>query len=178
MRSPLFALIVTAASLSALAQAPATPPRLPQPVADPCPVGLYANMNPTTATIWTTALEDQSNAAPTAGKAAPSGIHVEVSSTKKSIDQIELRVHYVPVGLRAMPLQSTSNLPDATKTFNLAAADGGALQLNGNLLVGPAATIQRVTVLSIRYADGSAWQPTAKQSCAAAVDHLMLINAK
>jgi len=152
-----------------------------------CPVGLTAQQQTNPAAIWTTALEDAGHTQ----KSGESGVRVQLSATKdKAILQVELRVHYTPSGLRFVPVgPATASAPDSpapndtaalgtdsVKTYQLAASDGGSLKLAGDLLVGTVATIKRVSVASIHFADGSTWQANAHQSCSVAINHFIPVS--
>jgi len=166
--------LLLAASGMAIAQNPAAG-------MDGCPVGLSARQQATAPSMWTIAQEDAHRIPLGPSR---SGVHVELNGNKgKAIQQVELRVHYLSEDTRVMTIAPGPATPDATlsgsdstKTYTLATADGNSLKLTAELLVGPASTLRSVSVSSIRYADGSSWQTSAKQRCSVPVDHLILVN--
>jgi hypothetical protein len=97
----------------------------------------------------------------------------------KTIRSLELRVSYLPPGLRFMPMdtkQTTKDMRESDKTFVLQDKDG--LRVVGDLLVGPAATITRVHLMSVTYADGSVWHPSSDEQCSVVPNRVMEVAAK
>jgi hypothetical protein len=148
-----------------------------------CPGQLQARQQATGgAVVWTTALEDQSDK--TAWTARPSGlgIHVEFAGVKTAVKAMELRVSYLPLGLRRMPLDTTlrntvaESPQERAKTFDLDRE--AAMQIGGDLLVGPAAMITRVHLVSATFADGSLWRAPDEDACTIEPNRWLLLEAK
>ena len=145
-----------------------------------CPGQLSARPAPTGgATVWTTALEDQDKKgrAPSAGSM---GVHVEFDGAKTQAHSVELSVRYLPLGLRVMPVAPDTNAKSSQeskkKTFSLAGEDKTPIE--GNLMVGPAATIESVHLMSATFADGSVWRAANDSTCTIEPDRLILVNTK
>jgi hypothetical protein len=161
-----------------------------------CPVAMSAQQAALGQTIWTISREDagqpRNEAVP---RSSDSGVHVELDSLPgggfqgnssrgyasrgKAIRQVELAVYFVPPGGRVLLLQArAADAPELKKTFNLSADGGAALQLAGDLLVGPAASITRVRVLRIEYTDRTAWQPSGNVVCSVEPNRFLLVGAR
>jgi len=140
-----------------------------------CPVGMKAQQSGVGQTLWTIALEDQSKTQ--SHTEGGMGVHVDLRAMNGStIKQVELAVHYLPVGTRFLPLETSSTPDDIKKTFNLSANDGASLKLAGDLLVGHAASILRVDLLSINYTDGTNWHTGKGNYCSAEPSRIVLVN--
>jgi hypothetical protein len=145
-----------------------------------CPGVLQARQQATGGgTVWTTALEDEHDDTARPGGL---GIHVDFAGVKTAVKSLELRVSYMPLGLRRVPVApETTNAKDDSpqeraKTFNLDRE--AAMKIGGDLLVGPAATITRVRLISVTYADGSVWHPSSEDVCSVEPSKYMLVEAK
>jgi hypothetical protein len=127
--------------------------------------------------VWTTALEDRN--AIRNGRPTGLGVHVEFERAASRVKALELRVSYLPLRLRMMPLATTlTNAPakrgeEQEKTFSLDRE--AATRINADLLVGPAATITRVRLLSVTFADGSVWHAPTEDACAVVPSRIMLV---
>jgi hypothetical protein len=134
------------------------------------------------ATVWTTAYEDHGDKADWIAKPRGLGIHVEYADAKTAVKGLELRVSYLPLGLKSMPAETQlTNGAERTpqekaKTFNLERE--AAMRVGGDLLVGPAATITRVHLLSATFADGSVWHASSEDQCSIVPSKFMLVEAK
>src|SRR5580658_9071700 len=96
-----------------------------------------------------------------------------------AIRSLELRVSYLPPGLRSIPTDAkpvTTDMRESEKTFVLQEKD--AMHVEGDLLVGPAATITRVRLMSVTYANGSVWHPSSADACSVVPSKYMLVEAK
>src|ERR1700744_1958915 len=124
-----------------------------------CPGALTAQQKATGgATVWTTAREDQKESAD--GKSNGLGVHVEFQGAKNAIKALELSVSYEPLGLKRVPVTPGTNgfaggTSEREKNFNLDRE--ASMRVDADLLVGPAATITSVRLVSATYADGSVW---------------------
>jgi hypothetical protein len=181
--SPVLKLAATlflASATATFAQAPATGRGMAvlNPTQANCPVGLSASLQARGQTLWTIAKENKPSAAdPTYG----AGVHVHLSAfTHMAIQNATLSVSYLAPGLNLEPITQTSSQPAATnnersKTFHLVSADPNTSALSGDLLVGPAANIQSVTVLSIQYTNGTRWSATPTSACTIQPSHVLLV---
>jgi hypothetical protein len=145
-----------------------------------CPGQLTARQQATEgAAVWTTALGD-----PSAAAARPHGlgIHVEFAGIRNEVKALELRVSYLPLGLRAMQVSPTmtntiaAQPQERTKTFDLDRT--AAMRIGGDLLVGPAATITRVHLVSATFADGSVWHAPSDDACTVVPNRVMQVATK
>ncbi len=136
-----------------------------------CPGALQARQQATGgATVWTTALGDD-----TAALAPPRGlgIHVEFQGRHNPVKGLELQVSYLPLGLHAIQVANTAQPQERAKTFNLDRV--AAMRIGGDLLVGPAATITRVHLVSATFADGSIWRAPSEEACTVVPNRLMQV---
>ena len=107
---------------------------------------------------------------------------VEFAGSKTAVKAMELRVSYLPLGLRSMPVvpQLTNGVEQSpqekAKTFNLDRE--AAMRIGGDLLVGPAATITHVHLMSATFADGSVWRAASDDQCSITPSKFMLVEAK
>lgn len=145
-----------------------------------CPGMLTARQQATGgAEIWTTGMGDQS-----AASATPRGlgIHVEFDGVRTAVKEIELRVSYLPLGLHVMQVGPATTHSVATqpreraKTFNLDRV--AAMRVAGDLLVGPAATITRVHLVSVTFADGHVWHAPSEDTCTVVPNRVMLVAGR
>ncbi|HEV2577982.1 MAG TPA: hypothetical protein VGU25_12300 [Acidobacteriaceae bacterium] len=145
-----------------------------------CPGALRASQQATGgATVWTTALEDQKDAA----KVRPSGlgVHVDFQVAHNAVKQLELRVSYEPLGLKRVPVAPGTNgsataTSEREKNFNLDRE--AAMKVDADLLVGPAATITSVHLMSATFADGSVWRAPTPDSCSVVPSRFVLVKSK
>jgi hypothetical protein len=143
-----------------------------------CPGQLTAQRRPTAGeTVWTVAQEDKGEK-DQANK--PSlGVHVAFQGVKTPMRSLELRVSYLPSGLRLMPVdpkQGTKDMQESDKTFVL--QQKAAVHVVGDLLVGAAATITRVHLMSVTFADGSVWRAPSADACSVVPNGVMEVAAK
>jgi hypothetical protein len=128
-------------------------------------------------TVWTIAQEDK-GIKDRANK--PSlGVHVAFQGAKTPMHSLELRVSYLPQGLRLMPVdpkQGTKDMRESDKTFVL--EQKAAMHVVGDLLVGSAATITRVRLMSVTFADGSVWRAPSADACSVVPSGVMQVAAK
>jgi hypothetical protein len=152
------------------------------PVGAGCPGQLMARQQASGgATVWTTAYEDRGDKADWIVRPRGLGIHVEFAGSKTPVKALELRVSYLPLGLRSMPAANLTNgveraPQEKAKTFDLDRE--AAMRVGGDLLVGPAATITRVHLMSATFADGSVWHASSADACSVVPSKFMLVEAK
>jgi hypothetical protein len=143
-----------------------------------CPAGALSARQQTAggATVWTTAQEDLQKKIQ--GRTPGSmGVHVNFDSVKNPVASVELSVSYLPLKLRVMPVAPGADTnADSKKTFVLKQA--AALKIDGDLMVGPAATIQTVHLISATFADGSVWRAPNEDSCTVEPSRMLLVTTK
>lgn len=86
-------------------------------------------------------------------------------------------MYFIAPGTRVLPVAEADALPAQKKTFNLA-TDRASLKLMGDLLVGPAASITRVQLLSLTYADGTTWSARSDSPCSVEPDRFILVGSQ
>jgi hypothetical protein len=170
------AFIFLGAGTVALAQAPYSTPDAGQAG---CPVGISASLQARGQTMWTIAQEDnRASSTQTYG----AGVHVDLRALKpNAIQGVTLSVSYLTFGLHTQLVTQFSAQPgkpvsERSKTFQLVSADPDVPDLSGDLLVGSAATIQRVKLLSVRYADGTEWHSAPARRCSIEPSHILLVS--
>lgn len=131
-----------------------------------CPGALWAQRQPGGgATVWTVAQEDRNRDRQTQGMKG-SGVHVEFNTPNKSVQMLELTVNYVPAGVRVKPVAPGTDATiskESKKTFVL--QQESSRRVDADLLIGPAATITRVHVVSATFSDGSGWRAPSEDVC-------------
>lgn len=129
-----------------------------------CPGILSARRQGVGGTVWTTALEDRNIVR--SGRPTGLGVHVEFEHRGSPVKALEMRVGYLPPGLRLMPVAGDLRSDtEREKTFDLDRV--AAERIDGDLLVGAAATITRVRLVSVTYADGNVWREPTENACVA-----------
>jgi hypothetical protein len=104
---------------------------------------------------------------------------VAFQGVKAPVRSLELRVSYLPSGLRVMPVdpkQGTKDMRESDKTFVLQQKAG--VHVVGDLLVGPAATITRVHLMSVTFSDGSVWRAPSADACSVVPNGVMEVAAR
>ena len=148
-----------------------------------CPVGMTARQKGAGQTLWTIALEDQGDSGRAAeAKRGGLGVAVELKAEKDhGMREATFEVSYLPPGMRVLPIDQAGlahGAELAKKTFSLSASDDGTLKLMGDLLVGRAATIERVHLVSLTYTDGAHWQADGAGSCVVEPSRVVLVDAR
>lgn len=178
-----FMVAVAGLMVAAVGQAQSWPPLNAGavPIGARCPGQLIAQHQPTGgATVWTVAQEDKNRE----GQAKGLGLHVEfeapnVKTPMNKVQAMELSVSYLPAGSRVMPIEAgtdSKNAKESKKTFVL--QQEAARRFDANLLVGPAATITRVHLVSATFADGNVWHASSEDVCSVEPSKYMLVEAK
>lgn len=147
-----------------------------------CPGALRASQQATGGEImvWTKSPGDYETFPGT--RAQGLGVHVEFEHAGSRVKSVELRVSYLPLKLRSMPVDAMTATPvtmpemEREKTFVLDRVAG--TRVGGDLLVGPAATITRVRLVSVTYEDGSTWHEPVNGACAVVPSRIMLVAGK
>jgi hypothetical protein len=143
-----------------------------------CPGQLSAHQQSSGgSTMWTIALEDKDKKEqpPAAGSL---GVHVEFQGVKTQARSAELSVSYLPAGLRVMPVTpgAKSSQESKKKTFELTAEDKARVE--GNLMVGRAATIESVHLMSVTFTDGSVWHAANDSTCTIEPNRVVRVDSK
>lgn len=148
-----------------------------------CPAGLLRADQQATggATVWTTALEDEGNQDALLRRPTGLGVHVDFQGIASPVKALELRVSYEPLGLKKVPLALGTNgfvssPREREKNFNIDRE--AAMQVHADLLVGPAATITRVHLMSATFADGSVWRAPTPDACSVVPNRFMRVTSK
>jgi len=185
MRPVLIALTLFTAT-TAFAQTPKSEQearaQLERIISNACPVGITARQQGSPAAIWTTSLED-ANKPPAELKALHAGVHVDLNAPRKEIKQAELAVFFLPPGTRALPVSgsqfaaSPAPRSETRKNFSLAAGSASH-QLDGDLLLGPVASITHVSLMQVIYADGSEWKAHSSATCSVQPSLYMPVQTK
>lgn len=181
MRPVLITLTLLAATTAFAQTAPA---KVETQIAPPsgCPVGITARQQGSPAAIWTTSLED-ANKPVDQLKSLRSGVHVDLNASKKEIKQAELAVFFLPPGTRALPVTgsqfaaSPAPRSETRKNFSLA-ANTASHQLDGDLLLGPVASVTHVSLMHVIYADGSEWKAHSSATCSIQPSLYMPVQTK
>ncbi len=149
-----------------------------------CPAGLLQADQQATggATVWTAALEDEGNKDALLRRPTGLGVHVDFQGTTGPVKALELRVSYEPLGLKRaagydwVRMNSWATRREREKNFNLDRQ--ATMRVDADLLVGPAATITRVHLVSATFADGSVWRAPTPDACSVVPNRFMRVNSK
>jgi hypothetical protein len=147
-----------------------------------CPVGITAQHQGSPAAIWTTSLDDANKSAAELKK-LHTGVHVDLNAPHKEIKQAELAVFFLPPGTRALPVaasqftSSSAPAPETSKNFSLVAGSASH-RLNGDLLLGPVASVTHISLMRVIYSDGTEWKARSSSSCSIEPSHFMRIESK
>jgi len=148
-----------------------------------CPVGITAQHQGSPAAIWTTSLEDANKSA-TELRALHSGVHVDLNAPHKEIKQVELVVFFLPPGTRALPVAGSQFTPssvpaaETSKRFSLVSGNTPTHQLDGDLLLGPVASVTRVSLMHVTYSDSSEWNAHSSATCSIKPSLYMPVQTK
>jgi len=133
------------------------------------------------ATVWTAAVEDQMDQDAANARPKGLGVHVDFRGTKTAVKTLELRVTYEPLGLKRVPVGPGTNgfvSSPAVHEKNFSLDREPAMRVDADLLVGPAATITRVNLMSATFADGTVWHAPTEDACSVVPSHLVLVKNK
>jgi len=183
MRPVLIALTLLASTAGFAQTAPA---KVQAQIAPPigCPVGITARHQGSPAAIWTTSLEDQNKSAAEL-KPLHSGVHVDLNAQHKEIKQAELDVFFLPPGTRALPVKGSQFAPTSApppaethKNFSLVAGKAASPKLDGDLLLGPVASVTHISLMHVTYTDGTEWTAHSSTSCSVKPSLFMPVETK
>ena len=133
-----------------------------------CPVGFFASRKAT----------GQIMTAGDARQAGPAqGLHLILNRlTQPAIESIEITVYGVSSKARVMP---AGPLPeDISKTFKLRRSAGSNSLSDADVWMHNVGSLSRVDLISVHYADGTAWHATEDLKCRAIPSNLLLIGKK
>ena len=147
-----------------------------------CPVGITAQHQGSPAAIWTTSLED-SHKSPTELAKMHSGVHVDLAARTKAIKSVDLAVFYLSPGSRVLPVTGSQFAPssvapsETSKNFSLFAGSASR-RLDGDLLLGPVASVTRVSLMHVTYSDSSEWNAHSSATCSIKPSLYMPVQTK
>jgi len=182
MRSTLIAFTLLAATAASAQTKPSTV-QVQAAAPSGCPVGITASHRGSPAAIWITSLED-ADKSPAELRTMHTGVHVDLNASHKEIKQAELDVFFLPPGTRVLPVAgsqfapSPAPAPETSKEFSLVSGKNPSLELDGNLLLGPVASITHVSLMHVIYTDGTEWKAHNSHSCSIQPSLFMPVETK
>ena len=128
-------------------------------VAGQCPVSMTVQQQGWGKVEWTVSQEDARAAQGVKRTPSGAGVNVALKATSgRALSHVGLVVYYLEPRGRVLPVPKGGGaMPEMKKSFDLSADRGSAGEISGSLLVGAAAGITRVQLMSVKYADGEAW---------------------
>ena len=126
-------------------------------------------------TVWTMALEDRDKKEqwPDPGGM---GVHMVFENARAQMRSLEFSVSYLPLGPRQMPVAPEADPQEMKKRYALTTDD--KTRVERNLMVGPAATITRVHLISATFVDGSVWQAPSEGACSVEPNRVIATDGK
>ena len=112
--------------------------------------------------VWTVALEDKDTKDKWWPAPGSRGVHVAFASAGLPVRSLELSVTYLPSGTHSMPIDPKS-ASESKKSYSLITHERARVE--GDLLVGPAAMITSVHLISATFADESVWHAANESAC-------------
>jgi hypothetical protein len=133
-----------------------------------CPVGFFASRQAT----------GQIMSAGDAKQAGPAqGLHLMLNHlTAPAIESIEITVYGYSSKARALPAREPS--PDVSKTFELRRSAGSNSLSDADVWMHNVGSLSKVDLISITYADGTAWHATENLKCRAIPSNFLLVGRK
>src|SRR5437868_8823752 len=133
-----------------------------------CPVGFFASRRAI----------GQIMSAGEARQAGPGqGLHLILDRlTEPAIERIEITVHGVSSKARILPAGPPPE--DVSKTFEFTRQPGSSSLSDADVWMQNVGSLSRVDLISIRYADGTAWHTTEDLKCRAVPSNFLLIGSK
>jgi hypothetical protein len=131
-----------------------------------CPVGFFARRQAT----------GQIMTAGDARQAGPAqGLHLMLDHlAAPAIDSIEITVYGVSSKARVLPAHEPS--ADVSKTFELRRETGSNSLSDADVWMHHVGSLTRVDLISIHYADGTAWHANENLKCRAVPSNLLLVG--
>ncbi len=102
------------------------------------------------------------------------GVHVVFGNARMRTRSLEISVSYLPLGLRLTPDEKSPQ--ELKKTYVVTVDD--KTQIQRDLMVGPAAAILRVHLVSATFADGSVWHATSDGACSVEPNRVLAVDGK
>ncbi len=106
------------------------------------------------------------------------GVHLSLQHPPNSISAAEVVVHADSNKLRYLPLEGIGAQPDLSRSFHLSPSSGSDSLRSSDLWLDEAGSILSVDLISVTYADGTAWRHTSGSTCHASINGVMLINSQ
>jgi hypothetical protein len=133
-----------------------------------CPVGFFASRQAT----------GQIMTAGDARQAGPAqGLHLTLNHlTAPAIESIEITVYGVSSKARVLPAGPTPE--DVSKTFELQRTAGSNSLSDADVWMHNVGSLSRVDLISIHYADGTAWHATESLKCRAIPSNFLRIATR
>lgn len=144
-----------------------------------CPGAFQANQHAIggARTVWTVAFEDKDKKDKWWPASGSMGVHVVLQTARMPMQTLEFSVSYLPPGLRMTPDgPEARGVQELKKSYTLVVKD--RVQVQGDLLVGPASTITRVHLVSATFADGSEWHAASEDACSVEPSRVMAVDGK
>jgi hypothetical protein len=134
-----------------------------------CPVGFYASRK---ATGQIMSAGDTRQAGP-----AAQGLHLMLNRlAEPGIESIEITVYGVSSKARVLPAGPPPT--DVSKTFELNRQPGSNSLTEADVWMQNVGSISHVDLISIHYADGTAWRTTQDLKCRAVPSNFLLVDKK
>jgi hypothetical protein len=173
--------MIAAMALAQPGSAGVTPTTKVVVTASGCPGAMRADQHAVGGqrTAWTMALEDKDRKKDEWPSQGSMGVHVVFEGARNQTQSLEFSVSYLPVELRSMPVETKAggkNAQEMKKSFVLTAND--KTRVERDLMVGPAATITRVHLVSATFADGSVWHAANEAACSVEPAHVIAVDGK
>jgi len=144
-----------------------------------CPGAFRANQHMVggARTVWTVASEDKNRKDKWWPVSGSMGVHVIFQGDRVPMRTLEFSVSYLPPGGRRTPAGRESNdVQELKKNYTLAVRD--KVQVEADLLVGPASAVTRVHLVSAVFADESEWHAASEDACSVQPDRVLAVDGK
>jgi hypothetical protein len=171
MRRLSVSLLFILASASTLAQVSPTTFTLQSSDSSGCPVGFFASRQ---ATGQIMSAKDAKQTGPV------QGLHLTLShltSTPADIQSIEVTVYGTSPKARVLPLAQKAS-DTVSKTFELRRTGDSASLTDADVWMHQVGSLTSVDLISVTYADGTTWHPTANLKCRAIPSNYLLVGRK
>jgi hypothetical protein len=124
-----------------------------------CPLNMTVQQQGWGKVEWTVSQEDARAAEGVIRRPSGAGVNVALKAPSgRALRHVELVVYYLEPHGRVLAVPERGGaMPEMKKSFDLSADRGSAGEISRSLLVGAAAGITRVQLMSVKYADGESW---------------------
>ena len=164
-------LLFILASASTIAQVSPTTFTLRSSESAGCPVGFFASRQ----------ANGQIMSAKDAKQNGPAqGLHLTLSHltrTPADIQSIDVTVYGTSPKARVLPLAQQSS-DTVSKTFELRRTGDNTSLTEGDIWMHQVGSLTSVDLISVTYADGTTWHPTANLKCRAVPSNYLLVGNK